>query len=100
MNPIRRTDPAARMTPRLLVYLALVAGSWSLSPAVPVARACPMCKAGLDDNDAKPRAYAASILFMLSVPACLFSSLGFGLWRLNRQEWDRLEAADQDRWEG
>ncbi len=85
------------MTPRLLVYLALVAAIWGLSPAVPVARACPMCKAGLDDNDAKPRAYAASILFMLSVPACLFSSLGFGLWRLNRQESDSMEAANHDR---
>ena len=84
------------MPSRLLVCLALVFGTWSMSPAVPMARACPMCKAGLRDDDAKPRAYMVSILFMLTVPACLFSGLGYGLWRLNRQESDRLEAAGQD----
>ena len=55
-----------------------------------------MCKAGLDSDDARPRAYMVSILFMLSVPICLFSGLGYGLWRLSRQESERLQAAGQD----
>ena len=51
------------------------------------------CKAANDQNDARPRAYMVSILFMLAVPACLFSGLGIGLYRLNRSEAERLEAA-------
>ena len=84
------------MTRRILLALALVVGTWGFSPAVPVATACPMCKAGLDGDDARPRAYFVSILFMLTVPLCLFSGLGYGLWRLSRQEAERMQAAGQD----
>ena len=84
------------MTRRLLLALALVVGTWGFSPAVPQAAACPMCKAGLDSDNARTRAYMVSILFMLSVPICLFSGLGYGLWRLGRQESERLQAAGQD----
>ncbi len=84
------------MTRRILLALALTVGTWGFSPAVPLATACPMCKAGLDGDDARPRAYFVSILFMLSVPLCLFSGLGYGLWRLSRQEAERLQAANHD----
>ena len=84
------------MTRRLLLALALVVGTWGFSPAVPEAAACPMCKAGLDSDNARTRAYMVSILFMLSVPICLFSGLGYGLWRLGRQESERLQAVGQD----
>ena len=84
------------MTRRLLLALALVVGPWGFSPAVPQAVACPTSKARLDSDDARPRAYMVSILFMLSVPICLFSGLGYGLWRLSRQESERLQAAGQD----
>ena len=84
------------MTRRLLLALALVVGTWGFSPAVPEAAACPMCKAGLDSDNARTRAYMVSIIFMLTVPACLFSGLGIGLYRLNRSETERLEAAGHD----
>ena len=84
------------MTRRMLLALALIVGTWGFSPAVPTATACPMCKAALDGDDARPRAYMISILFMLSVPLCLFSGLGYGLWRLSREEVERLRAAGQD----
>ena len=84
------------MTRRILLALALTVGTWGFSPAVPVATACPMCKAGLDGDAARPRAYFVSILFMLTVPLCLFSGLGYGLWRLSRQEAERLQAANHD----
>ena len=84
------------MTRRILLALALTVGTWGFSPAVPVATACPMCKAGLDGDDARPRAYFVSILFMLTVPLCRFSGLGYGLWRLSRQEAERLQAANHD----
>ena len=84
------------MTRRMLLALALIVVTWGFSPAVPTVTACPMCKAALDGDDARPRAYMISILFMLSVPLCLFSGLGYGLWRLSRQEVERLRAAGQD----
>ena len=84
------------MTRRMLLALALIVGTWGFSPAVPTATASPMCKAALDGDDARPRAYMISILFMLSVPLCLFSGLGYGLWRLSREEVERLRAAGQD----
>ena len=84
------------MTRRILLALAQVVGTWGFSRAVPTATACPMCKAGLDGNDARAQAYMVSILFMLSVPMCLFTGLGYGLWRLSRQETERLQAAGQD----
>ena len=84
------------MTRRILLALALTLGTWGFSPAVPSATACPMCQAALDGDDARPRAYFVSILFMLTVPLCLFSGLGYGLWRLNRQEVQRLQSAGHD----
>lgn len=82
-----------RLLASLLLVLACYAGEVGPGPGLPVASACPMCKAANDQNDARPRAYMVSILFMLAVPACLFSGLGIGLYRLNRSEAERLEAA-------
>jgi hypothetical protein len=42
-----------------------------------VAQACPMCSETIAGQDALPRAYMFSILFMLAMPATVFS--GFGL---------------------
>jgi len=55
-------------------------------PAVSTATACPMCKAANEEEDAKPRAYMYSILFMLSVPATIFSGLTVGLVMIGRRE--------------
>ncbi|MSR57136.1 MAG: hypothetical protein EXS05_05640 [Planctomycetaceae bacterium] len=41
------------------------------------AEACPMCSQSLAEENALPRAYMYSILFMLGMPATIFS--GFGL---------------------
>ncbi len=38
-----------------------------VSDSVQQASACPMCKAANEEDDAKPRAYMYSILFMLAV---------------------------------
>lgn len=85
-----------RIIASLLLVFACYAGELGPGPALPVAAACPMCKAANDEHDARPRAYMVSIIFMLTVPACLFSGLGIGLYRLNRSETERLEAAGHD----
>jgi len=84
------------MTRRVLLSLSLVLGGFCLGPVVTEAEACPMCKAGNEAaGDPRPRAYMYSILFMLAVPATIFSSIGVGLYRLNRAEIARLDEADE-----
>ncbi len=59
------------------------------------ASACPMCKVATEDTASassdpnaalQPKAYAASIAFMLAVPAAIFSTLGYGLYRMSKAE--------------
>jgi len=48
--------------------------------------ACPMCKAAAEQDENQPKAYMYSILFMLSMPAVIFGSFGYGIYRMNRRE--------------
>jgi hypothetical protein len=56
----------------LLVCLA-VGGTWLLSAA---AQACPLCSQSISEEDALPHAYMYSILFMLAMPAVVFTGIG------------------------
>lgn len=73
---------------------------WSLILAVVVAlttdtvMACPMCKAALEEDTRLPHAYQTSILFMLSVPGMIFTTLGVGLVLLGRREAKALEGSE------
>lgn len=51
-----------------------------------VASACPMCKAAAEQDKNQPKAYMYSILFMLAMPAVIFGSFGYGLYRMNQRE--------------
>ena len=55
------------------------------------AQACPMCNQSIAHEDQVPRAYMYSILFMLSMPALIFTGFGVGLYRLHRKQADGLE---------
>ena len=72
------------MIPVLAVVLTLSA------PAASTALACPMCKAADEEDDAKPKAYMYSILFMLTVPAALVSGVTFSLFKMSRNEAEAL----------
>lgn len=74
------------MRRNLLLSLFLLTGACLFSPATETAQACPMCKAATEDDADLPRAYMYSILFMLAVPATIFSGIGVSLYRLNKQE--------------
>jgi len=56
--------------------------------------ACPMCKAALEEDSRLPNAYQTSILFMLSVPGTIFTTLGVGLVMLGRREAKALEGSE------
>lgn len=57
------------------------------------ASACPMCKFALETNEAEPRAYMVSILFMMGMITALFSSVAVLLWWVSKQERKNLHAA-------
>jgi len=85
------------------LYAALLAiAAFAGAPGLPTAQACPMCQlaneSGKDgtcgDQNARPRAYMYSILFMLSMPATLTAGFGFGFYRLWRKG-QALEGASE-----
>lgn len=76
-----------------MLFLSVVVLGVSVEALVPQVYACPMCKAALEEDDAKPLAYQTSILFMLSMPAAICGTLGFVLFRLNNSETRLVENA-------
>ncbi|MDB4733574.1 hypothetical protein OAF42_03935 [Planctomicrobium sp.] len=71
----------------LLVALVLCSG-FVISAA---AEACPMCQVANEDDTgdatlARPRAYMYSILFMLAVPATMFTVFGVSFYRLSKSQ--------------
>lgn len=76
----------------LLVVFTL--GSGVAAPSV--AEACPMCQVANEDDKgdsqlARPRAYMYSILFMLAVPATMFTAFGVSFYRLAKQQNEPLD---------
>ncbi len=57
--------------------------------------ACPSCKNANETDLRRPRAYMYSILFMLAMPATVFTGFGISFYRLNRQAQLAAEAAQQ-----
>ena len=49
------------------------------------ALACPMCKEAAEADPRLPRAFFASILFMLSMPFALLTAFGVGFYRLSKR---------------
>ncbi len=79
---------------RSLLVASVVVCGLSCEIAIPRAAACPMCKAALEEDDLQPMAYQTSILFMLSVPAGIFGTLGLVLTLLNRKEMAALNGTE------
>ncbi|MAT16896.1 MAG: hypothetical protein CMJ46_16675 [Planctomyces sp.] len=58
-----------------------------------VASACPMCKEANETESALPKAYMYSILFMISMPAIIFTGFGVKFYQLTRER-DEEETLD------
>ena len=75
-----------------LLRLTLAAGVFAATAgAVPhawqsQAMACPSCKAANESDSRRPTAYMYSILFMLGMPATIFSCFGIAFYRMSRRE--------------
>lgn len=78
------------MTSKILMIPVLAVVLTLSAPAASTALACPMCKAANEEDDAKPKAYMYSILFMLTVPAALVSGVTFSLVKMSRNEAEAL----------
>ncbi len=71
-----------------LVLLTIVFSSvCGVSPfSLPsTAVACPSCKNANETDDLRPRAYMYSILFMLGMPATVFTGFGIAFYRLSKR---------------
>ncbi len=80
-----------------LLFVLLAAGF--LPGLMNTAQACPSCKAANETDARRPRAYMYSILFMLAMPATVFTGFGVSFYRLSRQAQQMAEAggnADTD----
>ncbi|MBI1314243.1 hypothetical protein GC176_23355 [bacterium] len=78
-----------KLNNRLARWLLIVAIAFCanlISGSVQQALACPMCKAATEEDDAKPRAYMYSILFMLAVPGTMVGGIAARLITLSRRE--------------
>lgn len=71
---------------RWLLIAAIAFSANLVSGSLQLASACPMCKAANEEDDAKPRAYMYSILFMLVVPGTMVGGMAAGLAAVNRRE--------------
>ena len=56
--------------------------------------ACPNCKLANESEANRPRAYMYSILFMIGMPATIFTGFGFGFYRMAKKA-QAAAAADQ-----
>ena len=74
-----------RITRWLLIATIAFCASF-VSDSVQQASACPMCKAANEEDDAKPRAYMYSILFMLAVPGTMVGGMAAKLVAVSRRE--------------
>ena len=85
---------------KLFAFAALLACLWVMPAA---AQACPMCNQSIAEEDLAPHAFMYSIIFMLSMPATVFTGIGTAIYlkfrnngaaEPNRAAGDELAAAD------
>lgn len=82
----------------LVLLLGVILGNWGVPAGVNECQACPMCKAATEASGdlRQPRAYMASILTMLGMPAVLFTVLGVSMYRIALRESAVVEELDRD----
>lgn len=80
----------SRFRTQLLGWTMVVLAAGFVPELQPQASACPSCKAANETDSRRPRAYMYSILFMLAMPATVFTGFGISFYRLSR----RAAAAD------
>ncbi len=69
----------------LLTILCAVAVGAMPSSFESAAQACPGCKTANETETLRPTAYMYSILFMLGMPATVFTGFGIAFYRMSRR---------------
>lgn len=64
----------------MILSMIMVSGLTTLE-----AQACPGCKNANETDTLRPRAYMYSILFMLGMPATVFTGFGIAFYRMSRR---------------
>ncbi|MDA0835079.1 MAG: hypothetical protein O2955_04850 [Planctomycetota bacterium] len=78
------------------IGIIMLAALFNGAIVVPTASACPMCKSANETQSELPRAYQYSILFMLAMPATIFTGIGVGLYRMSKREAEVAERMDRE----
>ncbi len=73
----------------VLMTLAMIMASGLTSSE---AQACPGCKNANETDTLRPRAYMYSILFMLGMPATVFTGFGIAFYRMSRRAMQEQQA--------
>lgn len=68
----------SRQLKTIALAVALYVGAGSFSQVT----ACPNCKFANETEDSRPRAYMYSILFMIGMPATIFTGFGISFYRM------------------
>lgn len=74
----------------VMMTVAMITASGLVSSE---AQACPGCKNANETDSLRPRAYMYSILFMLGMPATVFTGFGIAFYRMSRRS--MLEQQEQ-----
>jgi hypothetical protein len=74
----------------VMMTVAMISASGLVSSE---AEACPGCKNANETDSLRPRAYMYSILFMLGMPATVFTGFGIAFYRMSRRS--MLEQQEQ-----
>lgn len=69
---------------RKLLIAFLFSATLIVGSSANIASACPMCAEANKQDEKRPKAYMYSILFMMSMPAIIFTGFSIGLYRLHR----------------
>ncbi len=70
---------------RFVLAIAVLTAAGQLPIGESPAFACPNCKAANETDSLKPKAYMYSILFMIGMPATIFTGFSVSFWRMSRQ---------------
>ena len=76
-----------------LLGVSLMFASGILPAFTSTAAACPNCKAANETDSRLPRAYMYSILFMIGMPATIFTGFGLSFYRMTKNAQRVAEAA-------
>lgn len=81
-----------RLLSTLILALVLTGSLGTAS----VASACPNCKFANETESSRPRAYMYSILFMIGMPATIFTGFGVSFYRMVKKAQVEADASTDD----